>query len=146
MALEIERKYLVKNDIFKKLCDTYHEIYQGYLSRSPERTVRVRIKDNKGYITIKGITTGLSRQEFEYSVPVEDARAMLTLCEGEILHKFRYIYKLNGYVWEIDEFLDRETPLIIAEIELTTPECVFDIPDFIGKEVTGNPIYYNSNL
>ncbi|MDE6071218.1 MAG: CYTH domain-containing protein [Muribaculaceae bacterium] len=146
MGLEIERKFLVKNDSFKDIAISHSNIRQGYLSREPERTVRIRIKDDRGFITVKGKNSGAVRLEFEYEIPFADAEKMLGLCSGKILDKTRYNVKFGGYLWEIDVFHGLDEQLTVAEIELPSADASFEIPDFIGEEVTGNPRYYNSML
>lgn len=146
MALEIEHKYLVSNDSFKKSAHSKVHIEQGYLNRDPHRIVRIRIKDNEGFITVKGITKGDARLEFEYSIPVEDAREMLKLCEGRIIVKDRYIVYYEGIKWEIDVFGGDLAPLAVAEVELDVSHYNYPLPPFIGDEVTHNPKYFNSNL
>lgn len=145
MAIEIEKKFLLKNDKWRKDAEgTFYK--QGYLSTKKERTVRVRIKGDKAYLTIKGPSRGASRLEFEYPIPAEDAREILALCEQPIIEKTRYLVMHNGLKWEIDEFDGVNKGLILAEIELTDENQKFDIPDWIGEEVTGNPDYYNASL
>lgn len=146
MGLEIEYKFLVKNDNYKKMSTKSYRIRQGYLSRVPERVVRVRIKGNAGYLTVKGKNHGATRLEFEYEIPLEDAERMLELCDGPVIDKIRYIVAYEGHKWDVDEFLGGRTGLVIAEIELGSENEPFAIPDFIGEDVTGNPQYYNSNL
>lgn len=147
MAKEIERKFLVKNSTFRELSTTATRIKQGYLSRLPEATVRVRIAGNKAFLTVKGKNHGCVRDEWEYAVPVADAEAMLDRCaQGSVISKTRYIVPDGTYNWEVDEFHGSHEGLVIAEIELPHAEATFDRPDFIGEEVTGNPAYYNSNL
>lgn len=146
MGVETERKYLVKDKGYRSLAKESHTIKQGYLQREPERTVRIRTKDERGYITVKGLTRGCSRLEFEYEIPYEDALQMLTLCTGRIIEKTRYIVEHCGMCWEVDEFEGELSPLVVAEIELPSPDCKYTLPDFIGEEVTGDPKYYNSNL
>lgn len=146
MAIEIEYKYLVKNDNYKAMATSKVRIRQGYLNREPERTVRVRVKGEKGFLTVKGKNSGASRLEFEYEIPKADAEEMLTLCMPPILDKTRYIVPFDGHVWEVDEFHGIREGLVTAEIELHTEEESYSIPNFIGKNVTGNPQYYNSNL
>lgn len=146
MGVEIEKKYLVKNDSYRGLAYKSSRIAQGYLNRDPERTVRVRIKDDKGFLTVKGKNRGIERLEFEYEIPLADAEAMLSLCCGKILEKVRYYVKHDGFVWEVDEFKGELAPLVVAEIELPSCETSFSLPPFIGKEVTGDPRYYNSQL
>lgn len=146
MALEIEHKYLVKSDTYKSMATKAIRILQGYLSRDPERTVRVRIKGEKGYITVKGKNSGAVRLEFEYEIDLEDAKKMIELSIPHILEKIRYIVPFEGKIWEVDEFLGAHKGLVTAEIELESADEQYQVPDFIGENVTGNPDYYNSNL
>lgn len=146
MGLEIERKYLVKGNSYKALTEESHIIRQGYLQREPSRTVRIRICDSKGFITVKGVTTGCTRLEYEYEIPLEDATHMLALCEGRVISKVRNIVHHMGMKWEVDAFMDDLSPLTVAEIELPYEDFRFELPDFIGEEVTDDPKYYNSNL
>lgn len=146
MAKEIERKFLVTDDSYLKLATTSSHIIQGYITRRKEGTVRIRIRDDRAFLTIKGVTTGISRDEWEYEIPVCDAKAMLrATCEGTIIEKTRYIVPVEGFTWEVDCF---ESPkqFTIAEVELTDPTTNPPRPSFIGEEVSGNPAYYNSNL
>ena len=147
MAREIERKYLVTSDAWRALADEASPFRQGYLSTVKERTVRVRVAGSDGTITIKGVTVGATRTEFEYSIPVEDAETMLDeLCERPIIEKTRYVVKLEGALWEIDEFAGVNEGLIIAEIELDAEDQIVALPDWIGDEVTDDPRYFNANL
>lgn len=146
MALEIEHKYLVKNDNYKALATESVLIRQGYLSRVPERTVRVRIKGDRGFLTVKGKNDGAVRAEFEYEVPLEDACRMLSLCVPPLLEKVRHLVPYAGHLWEVDEFLGAKAGLVTAEIELREESEPYEKPDFIGENVTGRPEYYNSNL
>ena len=147
MAREIERKYLVTSDEWRALADEASPFRQGYLSTVKERTVRVRVAGSDGTITIKGVTVGATRTEFEYSIPVEDAETMLDeLCERPIIEKTRYVVKLEGALWEIDEFAGVNEGLIIAEIELDAEDQIVALPDWIGDEVTDDPRYFNANL
>lgn len=146
MAYEIERKFLVNSILYKDLAKSRHHILQGYLNRRPESTVRIRIIDNDAYLTVKGKNSGMIRLEYEYRIPIEDAREMLTLCEGKIIEKFRWIVIFKGYKWEIDEFSDHDNYPTIAEIELKSKDEEFPLPPFVGMEVTGDPSYYNSNI
>ncbi|MFZ5517585.1 MAG: CYTH domain-containing protein [Candidatus Zhuqueibacterota bacterium] len=146
MAKEIERKFLVNGDAWRKLARGIH-YRQGYLSTVKERTVRVRTVDAKGFLTIKGITVGASRSEFEYEIPVDDANFMLDhLCEKPLIEKYRYKIPFEGHVWELDEFEGDNQGLIVAEIELKHEDEMFQRPQWIGQEVTGDPRYFNSNL
>jgi adenylate cyclase len=148
MGIEIERKFLVKADSWKQqVLELRPElIRQGYLCRDPERTVRVRQKGEKAYLTIKGKTAGMSRQEFEYEIPVAEAQALLLLCKGPLIEKQRYRLLLQGQLWEIDEFSGDNHGLLLAEAELEHEQQKLNLPDWIEKEVTGDIRYYNSNL
>lgn len=146
MAVEIEYKYLVKNDNYKAMATSKVRIRQGYLNREPEKTVRVRTKGERGFLTVKGKNSGASRLEFEYEIPKADAEEMLTLCMPPILDKTRYLVPFEGHVWEVDEFHGIREGLVTAEIELHSEEESYSTPDFIGDNVTGDPQYYNSNL
>lgn len=148
MGVEIERKFLVKKDRIKQLVRKLEpeRICQGYLCSDPERTVRVRQKGHQGFLTIKGKTAGFSRQEFEYTIPAEEAAALLSLCAGPLIDKNRYTLTLGGQLWEIDEFLGDNAGLLVAEAELTDEQQVLAIPDWIEKEVTADARYYNAKL
>lgn len=147
MAYEIERKFLVKDDSFITQSFQKSVIKQGYISTNKNAVVRVRTKDDKAFITIKGINSGASRQEWEYPIPLTDAEDMLNnLCSNNIISKTRYYVKHNNHLWEIDVFDERHNGLIIAEIELSSEDETFSIPSFIGDEVTGDIRYYNSEL
>ena len=146
MGIEIERKFLVKNDTYKSLAKGIL-YYQGFLSSDKERIVRIRISDKEAFITIKGISQGAIRTEFEYKIPVEDAEFMLAeLCEKPIIKKYRYKIKFEGLIWEVDEFCDKNKGLVIAEVELESKDQEFEIPEWIDIEVTGNEKYYNVYL
>jgi len=146
MAKEIERKFLVKGDAWRKLATGTH-YRQGYLSTVKERTVRVRTIADKGFLTIKGISVGATRSEYEYDIPVADANAMLDhLCERPLIEKVRYKINYDNHTWEVDEFEGENQGLIVAEIELRDENEAFTIPQWIGEEVTGDPRYFNSNL
>ena len=145
MAKEIERKFLVKKELFKPT-DKGAYIAQGYLSSTPERTVRVRIKNHRGYLTVKGKNTGISRSEFEYEIPEDDAKELLTLCEPSIIVKRRYNINVNGSQWEVDVFEGDNEGLIVAEIELKSEDEVFSKPDWLGEEISFESKYYNSQL
>lgn len=147
MALEIERKYLVIDDSYIGLAERSSRILQGYLNRDPERTVRIRIiDDGKAFITVKGITRGDTRHEFEYPIPVDDALTMLPMCQGNILDKTRYYVRFGGFLWEVDKYEGALAPLVVAEIELPESGINYPLPPFVGEEVTGNSKYYNSQL
>jgi CYTH domain-containing protein len=145
MALETERKFLVKGEAWRSLGMAV-PYAQGYLSRGTGRTVRVRVAGNKAFLTIKGPVVGITREEFEYEVPVEDARSMLTLCDGPVIEKIRTTIPAGNHHWEVDEFAGENDGLIVAEVELSNPDEIVPIPDWVGTEVTGDPRYYNSNL
>ena len=149
MAQEIERKFLVRGD-FKGQAFAVSHICQGYIGTRPGRTVRIRIRDQRAYITIKGPAgpEGLSRYEFETEISVSDARDLLLLCEPGIIDKHRYLVKSSDgeHTWEVDEFHGDNEGLVVAEIELRSEDDVFEKPDFIGKEVTGDRRYYNAHL
>lgn len=150
MAQEIEKKFLVKSDKFKAEAFKATRITQGYLSSVPERTVRVRVKGDKGFITVKGIgnASGASRFEWEKEIPVEDVRALLELAEPGVIDKTRYLVKAadGTHTWEVDEFYADNEGLTVAEVELTDENEAFARPDWLGEEVTGDPKYFNSML
>jgi adenylate cyclase len=146
MAIEIERKFLVKSDEWKKNGLSI-KVRQCYLSTDPNKTVRVRIVGGCSYITIKGKTNGISRKEFEYEIPNSDAEALFELCDGPILEKTRYtLYSGTALWWSIDVFHGVNEGLVIAEIELDHEDQGFIIPNWVGEEVSHDPRYYNSNL
>jgi CYTH domain-containing protein len=143
---EIERKFLVVDDAWRGQ-GTATMFRQGYLSTVKERTVRVRAAGEDGWLTIKGITVGVTRTEFEYPIPIDDANAMLDeLCEQPIIEKVRHVVEFDGTTWEIDEFSGVNKGLIIAEVELGSDDEKFTSPDWLGEEVTDDPRYFNANL
>ncbi len=146
--IEIERKFLVTSDAFKDEAFAKNIIAQGYLNTNPERTVRVRIKGEKAFLTIKGKgnESGLSRFEWEKEIPVDEAQQLLQLCEKGTIEKTRFEVKSGKHVFEIDEFYGNNNGLIIAEIELTSEEELFEKPFWLGKEVTNDNRYYNAYL
>ena len=146
--IEIERKFLVNSNAFKTEAFTQNRISQGYLSSAPGRTVRVRIKGNKGFLTIKGASneSGLSRFEWEKQIPVNEAAELLQLCEEGVIDKTRFEVKMGNHVFEIDEFYGENEGLIMAEIELNSETEAFEKPNWLGKEVTNDIRYYNSYL
>ena len=146
MAKEIERKFLVKNESFKLYSKGV--IYrQGYLSRDKERTVRIRVAGEQAFITIKGLTNGMERLEFEYPISLADANEMLsTLCLKPLIEKVRYKFMSDGHLWEVDEFIGDNEGLIVAEVELKSSDEHVIIPEWVGPEVTGDLMYFNSNL
>ena len=148
MAQEIERKFLVKNDDFKKESFNKTKIVQGFLSTVPERTVRIRIKGDQGFITVKGIgnESGTSRYEWEREISVEDATDLLKISEPGVIDKTRFNVKSGGHTFEVDEFYGENDGLIVAEVELDTENENFKKPNWLGEEVTGQVKYYNSML
>ncbi len=148
MGIEIERKYTVNEKVYDliKQLPVGEEICQGYLNSTPERTVRVRIKGQKAYLTVKGKNQGISRAEFEYEIPIEDGRNLLPLCEPFCIEKIRYTFSLDNLIWELDVFQGAHKGLIIAELELDDADRDIKLPDWIEKEVSDDPRYYNSNL
>lgn len=146
MAKEIERKFLVLNDDYKIQSEGI--LYkQGFLSVRKERVVRIRLVGNKGFLTVKGITKNISRCEFEYEIPLKEAEYMLSeLCEKPIIIKYRYKIPMGKFVWEVDEFMEDNKGLVIAEIELEEEKQEYPIPSWLGKEVSENPRFYNANL
>ncbi len=148
MALEIERKFLVKNDQFKAAAHKETRIIQGYLSSVPERTVRVRTKGEKAFLTIKGIgsESGASRYEWEQEIAVDDAKALLAICEPGVIDKTRYLVAQGEHTYEVDEFYGENEGLTVAEVELSSEEEVFEKPEWLAEEVTGDVKYYNSML
>jgi len=149
MGIEIERKFLIAKGGLEEACRLDGEgvpYAQGYLSRGTGRTVRIRIAGSAAFLTVKGPVTGISRAEFEYEIPINDARQMLMLCDGPVIEKIRRRIPHCGHVWEVDEFMGENEGLAVAEVELATADEFIEIPSWIGKEVTGDPRYYNSNL
>jgi adenylate cyclase len=146
--IEIERKFLIVSEAFKRDALRQNHIAQGYLNTHAERTVRVRIKGEKGYLTIKGESsaTGLSRFEWEKEISVEEAKQLLLLCEKGVIEKIRYEIHVGEHLFEVDEFLGENKGLIIAEVELQSETEQFEKPNWIGKEVTQDHRYYNSYL
>ena len=147
MAKETERKFLVTGP-YKSLAFNQLYIKQGYISSQPERSVRIRTKGDKGYITIKGESnaSGISRFEWEKEIPVEEAEDLFQLCEPGIIEKIRYEIKVGRHIFEVDEFFGDNQGLTVAEIELNSETEAFIRPEWIGREVTGDTRYYNSNL
>ena len=147
MAKEIERKFLVKGE-FKSQAAKQTRITQGYISSIPERTVRVRVKGDKGFITIKGIgnASGATRYEWEEEIPVSEVNDLLAICEPGVIDKTRYMIKAGEFTFEVDEFYGENQGLIVAEIELKSEEDTFEKPEWLGEEVTGDVKYYNSML
>lgn len=147
MGTEIERKFRVTGMDWRGEAVSETTLRQGFLGTEPERTVRVRLMDGQGLLTIKGITRGACRAEYEYPIPPEDAAEMLDdLCLPGLVEKTRYRVPRGGHVWEIDVFHGANDGLVIAEVELGAEDEAIDLPDWIGHEVTGDPRYYNANL
>ena len=145
MGKEIERKYLVRDDSYKELGEGTL-FRQGYLNSAKERVVRVRTMGDKAALTVKGVTVGATRLEFEYEIPLEDARQLLELCEQPLIEKTRYKVSAEGLLWEIDEFHGVNQGLTVAECELESEDQAVTKPAWVGEEVTGDPRYFNSNL
>ena len=147
-GLEIERKFLVVGDDFKRQAYSSSRIKQGYICSGHGRTVRVRIRDARGYLTIKGPSAdgGLSRFEFEKEITQEEAEQLMKLCEPGIIDKTRYLVKSGDHTFEVDEFYGENEGLVMAEVELRSADEHYEKPDFIGQEVTGDRRYYNSHL
>ena len=148
MALEIERKFLVKDDSYKVMAFSSSRIAQGYICSARGRTVRIRIRDEKGYLTIKGPSdsAGLGRYEWEKEIPLEDARELMKLCEPGIIDKTRYLVQSVNHIFEVDEFYGDNEGLVIAEVELKSEDERYEKPVLVGEEVTGDVRYYNSFL
>lgn len=148
MALEIERKFLVLDDSYKHEAFSSYHIQQGYICRQRGKTVRVRIRDQQGFLTIKGPSPdgGLSRYEFEQEIPLSDAEQLILLCEAGVIDKTRWLVKSGRHTFEVDEFHGDNVGLVVAEVELSFQTESFTKPAFIGEEVTGDRRYYNSQL
>ena len=146
MALEIERKFLVRRAAWQPP-QTGTRYRQGYLSTDPARSVRIRLSDTDAWLTIKGMTVGMTRSEYEYPIPVADASEMLDrLCRRPLIEKTRYRIEVGGLVWEVDEFDGANAGLIIAEVELADERQPVELPDWVDREVTADPRYYNASL
>jgi adenylate cyclase len=147
MAVEIERKYLVKNDSWRKSVEAQAHIMQGYLANDDTASVRVRVKGDAAYLTIKGATSGISRSEYEYQIPVEDAETMLReLAIFPAIDKVRYSVRSGKHLWDLDLFSGENEGLVMAEVELASEDEDFQMPDWAGEEVSGDTRYYNVNL
>jgi len=144
MGIEIERKFLVDGQAWREAPGQAYA--QGYLNRDKQRTVRVRIVEDRAWITIKGASAGATRAEFEYAIPVADAQALLQMSDGPIVRKIRRKLEHAGHTWEIDEFQGDNAGLVVAEIELRAEDEAFERPGWLGAEVTDDPHYFNSNL
>ena len=148
MAVEIERKFLVADTSTQAPWRVAPGVAyrQGYLNRDKSRTVRVRIAGDAAFLTIKGQSVGATRAEFEYAIPVVDAQALLTLCDGPFIEKTRYVMVHQGMTWEVDDFAGENAGLVVAEVELQSEAQAFEKPDWLGDEVTHDARYFNSNL
>ena len=144
MGIEIERKFLVRGPGWRVAAPATFR--QGYLSRDPERTVRVRLAGDAAFLTVKGRSRGAVRAEYEYPIPPADARELLALCEGPLVEKRRHVLEFGGLTWEVDEFLGENEGLVVAEVELDDASRDVALPDWVGEEVTHEPRYFNSNL
>ena len=145
MGVEIERKFLVSGQQWRDGAEGTQYL-QGYLCRGGGRTVRVRCAGADAYLTIKGPSSGVSRAEYEYPIPKQDALELLELCEGPLIEKVRFAISFEGHLWEVDEFHGSNAGLLLAEVELSQPDEIVAIPAWVGLEVTGDPRYFNSNL
>lgn len=147
MPLEIERKFLVRGD-YKHLSSSHSRIVQGYICSDRGRTVRVRLRDEKAYLTIKGPSTdnGLSRYEFEKEITKDEGLSLLRLCQPGIIDKIRWLVPIGNHTFEVDEFFGENEGLVVAEVELRSPDDDYPRPAFLGQEVTGDRRYYNSSL
>lgn len=146
MPLEIERKFLLRSDAWKAAVSESRPLHQGYLNADKARTVRVRVAGQDAFLTVKGPNAGPVRQEYEYSIPVAEALAMMALCERPVIAKTRYLVPVGQHVWEVDVFAGANEGLIVAEIELTDADEAFALPEWVGEEVTGDARYYNASL
>lgn len=148
MAQEIERKFLVKDDSFKQQAFASSRIKQGYICSMRGRTVRVRIRDEKGYLTIKGPSdeAGMSRYEWEKEIPLNEAEDLMKLCEPGQIDKTRYLVKCGKHIFEVDVFYGENEGLVMAEVELSSEDESYECPSFLGEEVTGDTRYFNSFL
>lgn len=148
MAQEIERKFLVKDNSYREKAFSSSHIKQGYICSARGRTVRIRIRDGKGYLTIKGASdsSGISRYEWEREIPLQEAEELMLLCEPGMIDKTRFLVRVGQHVFEVDEFYGENQGLVVAEVELGSENEDFERPDFLGEEVTGQVKYYNSFL
>ena len=147
MGVEVERKFLVCGEAWRAEVTASTRIVQGYLAQTESATVRVRVKGEKGFLTVKGVSVGIARSEFEYEVPVADALAMLEeLAQGPVIDKVRHLVPVGAHVWEVDVFAGDNAPLVMAEVELAGAEESFVRPDWAGAEVSDDQRYFNVNL
>jgi adenylate cyclase len=144
VATEIERKFLVKNDSWRDLSTNSKQIIQGYLANTERGSIRIRVAGEDASLNIKSMTLGVTRSEYDYTIPADDARAMLeTLCIQPLIEKTRYYVKHGGHTWEIDDFAGANAGLVVAELELQSHDEAFERPPWLGKEVSDDPRYYN---
>ena len=146
MPKEIERKYLLQSGEWKNHIDKKIIIKQGYLSSNPDSTVRIRLTNDKAFLTIKSKTIGITRSEYEYAIPIVEAEELLHLCTKPLISKTRYIVIQNKSTWEVDIFEGENEGLEVAEIELVNPDQIIEKPNWLGEEVSNDPRYYNSSL
>ncbi|HNE88363.1 MAG TPA: CYTH domain-containing protein [Actinomycetota bacterium] len=147
MGVEIERKFLVVGDDWRSAVSSSTRTVQGYLASTPEVTVRVRVRGERAYLTIKGRSSGISRSEYEFDIPVADAEAMLTdLAQGPVIEKTRHLLEVDGHTWELDVFAGANEGLVMAEIELGSADEQFTVPSWAGRDVSDDARYYNVNL
>ncbi len=147
MGVEIERKFLVVGDDWRSAVSSSTRIVQGYLASTPEVTVRVRVRGERAYLTIKGRSSGISRSEYEFDIPVADAEVMLTdLAQGPVIEKTRHLLEVDGHTWELDVFAGANEGLVMAEIELGSADEQFTVPSWAGRDVSDDARYYNVNL
>lgn len=147
MGIEVERKFLVVGDLWRADVTSSTRIVQGYVARTESATVRVRVKGERGFLTIKGASVGISRSEFEYEVPMADALAMLDeMAQGPVIDKVRHLVPVGEHVWEVDVFSAANAPLVMAEVELSAADQDFVRPQWAGREVSDDPRYFNVNL
>lgn len=147
MGTEIERKFLVRDDTWRDAVISSTRIMQGYLTDGGTAVVRARVRGDRGYLTVKGMTTGVTRAEYEYEIPADDARAMLdTLAQGPVIDKVRHLIPVAGHTWELDVFAGANDGLVMAEIELRSAEEPFERPAWAGAEVSDDARYFNVNL
>lgn len=144
MGVEVERKFLVQG--IGWVTGTGVLYRQGYLNRDKTRTVRVRIAGDAAFLTVKGVSVGATRAEFEYAIPLADAEGLLALCDGPLIEKTRHLVRVDGTLWEVDAFAGDNAGLVVAEVELTAEDQPFARPDWLGAEVTHDVRYFNSNL
>ncbi len=147
MGIEVERKFLVVGDAWRAEVSSATRIVQGYLAQTATATVRVRVRGDRGYLTVKGASVGIERSEFEYEIPVPDAMAMLdTLAQGPVIDKVRHLVPVGQHTWEVDVFGGANAPLVMAEVELADAAQDFVTPEWAGQEVSEDSRYFNVNL